>query len=321
MQADIYYISRDSERYPQRFRELPQMPEGIYVKGTLPDEKMPTAAIVGARMCSRYGRVTSFDFGKKLAENGVQVISGMALGIDGAAQEGALAGGGRTFAILGCGADICYPRSNYRLYDQIPDHGGIISEFEPGTKPLPYNFPIRNRLISALADVVIVVEARKKSGSLITVDYALEQGKSVYAVPGRVGDVLSDGCNNLIAQGAGIAWSVETILEELRMQKSLTDAARASRAAAADEMRRTRSEADRGDPSKNPREKNILPEGMDPQSEKGKILLCLENEWRTPEEMSGELKMTVQELNAALGELMLLGLIEEVGRNRYVRIH
>ncbi|HAV27204.1 MAG TPA: DNA-protecting protein DprA, partial [Lachnospiraceae bacterium] len=199
MSDSTYIISRNSDMYPARFEGLSNMPEELYVMGSLPDENAPAVAIVGARMCSRYGHNTAFTFGKKLAEHGVSVISGMALGIDGAAQEGALSGGGKTYAVLGCGVDVCYPRSNKMLYDRIPERGGILSEFPPGTQPLPYNFPLRNRLISALADVVIVVEARKKSGSLITVDYALEQGRSVYAVPGRVGDALSDGCNYLIA--------------------------------------------------------------------------------------------------------------------------
>ena len=332
MQENIIYISRKSDRYPMRFEALPHMPDGIYVKGDIPDDDIPSVAIVGARMCSRYGRNTAFLFGKKLAERGVQVISGMALGIDGAAQEGALSGGGRTFAVLGCGVDICYPRSNHSLYEQIPNHGGILSELSPGTQPYAYNFPMRNRLISALADIVVVVEARKKSGSLITVDYALEQGKSVYAVPGRVGDALSDGCNYLIAQGAGIAWSVEALVEELMMQHSLSNAARASRAEAARKMRQEVqnriSEAEEAEGRKKDTgehfEKcveyvNNLPEGEDSASVKGRILLSLGRDEKTPDELAGELGLAVPELNAALGELLLSGYIEEVGRSRYVR--
>lgn len=333
MSAEIYIISRKTVRYPKRFEILPDMPEMLYVMGELPDDNTPSVAIVGARMCSRYGRSTAFAFGKELARKGVSVISGMALGIDGAAQEGALAGGGKTYAVLGCGVDICYPKGNAMLYDQIPQHGGILSEFPPGMQPLRHNFPLRNRLIAALADVVVVVEARKKSGSLITVDYALEQGKSVYAVPGRIGDALSDGCNYLIAQGAGIAWSVEAILEELTMQSSLSNAARASRAAAAEKLRRVsagslmpdKCAADDdctdaiGGPANELCGKMTLPEGLDPESVKGRILRALGDDEHSQDELADMLGLAVQDLNAAIGEMLLFGHLEEVGRGRYVR--
>ena len=138
-----------------------------------------------------------------LAANGVAVISGLACGIDAAAHEGALRGKGKTFAVLGCGVDICYPKQNYPLMRRMLENGGgVLSEFPPGAEPLPWHFPIRNRVISALADVVLVIEAKEKSGSLITADYALEQGKTVFALPGRTTDATSRGCNRLIAQGA-----------------------------------------------------------------------------------------------------------------------
>ena len=192
------------------------MPEILYVKGELPDPEKPAAAIVGARACSRYGEQQAFRFGKVFGEHGVQVISGLARGIDGMAHRGALEGGGRTFGIMGCGGDICYPGEHHELYCRIKEgRGGIISEFPDGTPPYGRNFPRRNRIISGLADLVLVIEARGKSGSLITAGYALEQGKTVYALPGRVGDALSEGCNLLIADGAGIACSPEMLLEEV----------------------------------------------------------------------------------------------------------
>jgi DNA processing protein len=117
--------------------------------------------------------------------------------------------------VLGCGPDVCYPRTNRYLYDKMTEHGGILSEYPPGTQPLPARFPQRNRIIAGLSDVVVVIEAREKSGSLITADYAMEQGKEVYALPGRITDDLSRGCNNLIAQGAGILTGVEEFLREL----------------------------------------------------------------------------------------------------------
>ena len=145
----------------------------------------------------------------------------MAVGIDGAAQSACLQNGGSSYAVLGCGADICYPPEHIRLFRSLPEHGGVLSEFAPGTPPLRNNFPIRNRLISGLSDAVVVVEAREKSGSLITADLALEQGKDVYAVPGRCSDQLSRGCNRLIEQGAGIILSPDNLLDNLAVSIGL----------------------------------------------------------------------------------------------------
>ncbi len=207
-------IERSDPRYPLRLRDYDRMPDKLYVIGKLPGDE-PTVAIVGARNCSFYGRRQAKLFGEKLAEKGITIISGMARGIDACAQEGALSAGGKSFGVLGCGVDVCYPAENRWLYEALAGQGGIISEFEPGSVPLSWHFPIRNRIISGLADIVLVIEARCRSGSLITVEYALEQGKSVFALPGRAGDPLSDGCNRLIAEGAGIACSPDSILEEM----------------------------------------------------------------------------------------------------------
>lgn len=208
----LFYEDRE---YPERLRDIPEPPNMLYVRGNVPDGSMPGVSIVGARLCSDYGRYTARKFAYALAEAGVQIISGMALGIDGISHRAAMEAGGRTFAVLGCGVDVCYPAQNRDIYERIPAQGGILSEYPPGTAPCAGLFPRRNRIISGLADVLLVIEARKKSGTLITVDAALEQGKEVYALPGRVTDALSGGCNGLIAQGAGIATSPEQLLEEL----------------------------------------------------------------------------------------------------------
>ncbi|WP_024866924.1 DNA-processing protein DprA [Butyrivibrio sp. FCS014] len=220
----IRFISRIEPDFPEKLKNIHNPPFALYVKGKLPDPQKPSVAIIGARMCSEYGRYAARHFGRGLALSGVQIISGMARGVDGIAQAAALDAGGTTFGVLGCGPDICYPEENRLIYDGIASSGGIISEYAPGTMPESRNFPVRNRIISALADVVLVVEARKKSGTQITVDTALEQGREVLAVPGRVTDRLSDGCNSIISQGAGIAVDVEDVLDRLRIR---TDACKA----------------------------------------------------------------------------------------------
>lgn len=205
----------EDREYPEKLRDIPEPPNMLYIRGDIPDGSKPGVSIIGARLCSDYGRYTARKFAHALAEAGVQIISGMALGIDGISHQAAMEVGGRTFAVLGCGVDVCYPAQNKDIYERIPAQGGILSEYPPGTAPCAGLFPRRNRIISGLADVLLVIEARKKSGTLITVDAALEQGKEVYALPGRVTDALSGGCNALIAQGAGIATSPEQLLEEL----------------------------------------------------------------------------------------------------------
>lgn len=211
----ISFIPYYHPDYPKRLLQIPDSPFGIYVKGKVPKDDARSVAIVGARSCSAYGRYVADAFAREFAREGVAVVSGMAKGIDGVAQNGALAAGGRTYAVLGCGVDICYPASHAELYEEISRTGGILSTYPPGTAPTPKHFPPRNRIISGLSDAVLVVEARQKSGTLITVDMALEQGREVYAVPGRVTDRLSDGCNRLLLQGAGAALSPAQVIKEL----------------------------------------------------------------------------------------------------------
>ena len=188
---------------------------GLFVKGSLPGEDELTVSVVGTRKHSYYGEKQTMEFCKMIAGMGVPVISGMARGIDGIAQKTAIANGSKTYAVLGCGVDVCYPEEHIRLYEQIPQYGGIISEYFPGTQPAAGLFPLRNRIISALGDILLVMEAREKSGTLITVDMALEQGKEIWVLPGRVDDALSVGCNRLISQGAYILPTVNEFKEEL----------------------------------------------------------------------------------------------------------
>ncbi len=211
----IQYYSILDEGYPKRLLKTADAPMGLFVKGNLPGEEELTVSVVGTRRHSYYGEKQTREFCRMIAGMGVPIISGMARGIDGIAQKTAIESGARTYAVLGCGVDICYPEEHFKLYEQIPQCGGIISEYFPGTQPAAGLFPLRNRIISALGDVLLVMEAREKSGTLITVDMALEQGKEIWVLPGRVDDALSVGCNRLIAQGAYILPSVKEFKEEL----------------------------------------------------------------------------------------------------------
>lgn len=213
----IQMVFWDEKAYPARLKTLKDAPFVLYYIGKLPKEEENTIAIIGARECSAYGSYVARAFAEKLAKENVSVVSGMARGIDGIAQEAALEAEGESYAVLGCGVDICYPARNRDLYERLKKKGGIISPYPPGTAAVRTLFPYRNKIVAALSDAILVIEARQKSGTLITVDMALEQGKDVYAVPGRLTDRLSDGCNCLIRQGAGIALSPEDILKEMHI--------------------------------------------------------------------------------------------------------
>ena len=178
----IFFLSREEQLFPQRLAAIPDAPYSLYVKGTMPQEwNKKTVAIVGARRCSAYGSSVAEKIAGRLAASSAWVVSGMAAGVDGSGHTGALRKNGYTCAVLGCGVDICYPKSNSRIYQEILEkNGAIISEYPPGTNPSAPLFPARNRIIAGLADVVVIVEAKIKSGSLITADYALEQGKDIY---------------------------------------------------------------------------------------------------------------------------------------------
>lgn len=288
-QEKIRHYKKGDEQYPEKLLQLPDPPQNLYVTGNLPDAKKPTVAIVGARNASPYGIYVAKQFAQALAASGVQIISGFARGIDRAAHEGAMQAQMPTFGILGCGVDICYPRENIDIYQQLASSGGFLSEYEPGTQPKSYHFPMRNRIISALADKVLVVEARIKSGALITADLALEQGKDVYAVPGRLDDVLSAGCNRLIAQGAAIAVSPEEMLKdfEISLGNFITF-----------------------------RKKNKIP--LAPEEET--VYSCIRLQPKHVEEISVETKMELQALHVVLLGLELKNLVKEVSKNQYIRV-
>ncbi len=222
-EKDISFIPFFSEQFPAKLRNIPDPPFAIFIKGEVPTAEKPSVAVIGARACSEYGKKIAYEFGKILSLHNVQIISGMARGIDGIAQKAALDEGGVTYGVLGCGVDVCYPPENQELYQGIVKQGGLLSEYLPGTLAQSTLFPQRNRIISGLADLILVIEARKRSGTYITVTQALEQGKEVYAVPGRITDALSEGCNFLLSQGAGIATNPEDILQALNWKGTSVD--------------------------------------------------------------------------------------------------
>ena len=286
--SGITFIPWYHRDYPKKLLQIPGYPFALFVKGRLPKEAEGSVAVIGARDCSEYGRAMAAYFGRELAGNGVQIISGMAYGVDGIGQMAALEAGGTSYGVLGCGVDVCYPTSNRKLYTRLAEEGGLISEYSPGTKPVARLFPPRNRIISGLSDVVLVVEARKKSGTLITVDMALEQGKEILIVPGRITDPLSVGCNSLLKQGAGLAQTIDDVL--ILLDKKYENKMK-----------------------KKKKEKIKL--------ESGEILVyaCLDLYAKNLEDIASEVPCSFSELLHILVSLELKGLVKEVSKNYYIK--
>lgn len=293
--ADAYetrYIGRFEQDYPLRLQNIPNPPAGIYVRGKLPEENRLTVGIVGSRNCSCYGRWIAKEFAYALAKAGVQIISGLARGIDGISQEAVIEAGGSTFGVLGCGVEVVYPRENKKIYEKILEKGGLISEVLPDAPPIPSQFPSRNRIISGLSDVLLVVEAGKRSGTGITVSRALEQGKDVYAVPGRIGDTLSEGCNRLIAQGAGIALSPDELLKELGIGSESTALSN-------------------GEKNK---KINLL------EKREKMVYSTLDFYPTSLEEIALSTKLPIPEILESLLTLQIKGLVRESGKNNYMKL-
>ena len=208
----VSYFDRD---YPSCLKEIKNPPVLLYYRGKLPDfDNEFAVAIVGTRHLSQYGRKNTFTVANDLARAGALVVSGMAIGIDGVALAGALAAGKKTVAVIGSGIDVCYPIQHKRLAREIVKQGCVITEYAPGTRPERFNFPIRNRIISALSRATLVMEGKERSGSLITARHATEQGRVVYAFPGNVGNDGSEASNLLIRNGARLFTSADDIVRD-----------------------------------------------------------------------------------------------------------
>jgi DNA processing protein len=223
--ADCHIITLMDERYPALLKEISDPPPLLFVRGQTDTLSHPQLAMVGSRNPSAGGRQSAHDFAQALTRSGLTITSGLALGIDGASHEGALAAGGDTLAVAGTGLDRIYPARHRDLGHRIVAQGALVSEFPPGTPPLAHHFPRRNRIISGLSLGTLVVEAALKSGSLITARLAAEQGREVFALPGSIHNPLSRGCHALIQQGAKLTESSDHILEEIGPLASLAIAA------------------------------------------------------------------------------------------------
>lgn len=285
----IRFTCEEDESFPPKLLTYSDRPRWLYYKGKLPDMTEKTVGMVGARNCSRYGKTMAENIASQLGHYSVSVISGMARGIDSAAHRGASETGGKTYAVLGCGVDVCYPRENIELYMKIQEKGGIISEYPPGTQPFAWQFPERNRIISMLSDAVAIIEAKKKSGSLITTDYALMYGKDIFAVPGRTCDSLSEGCNELIKSGASLLTEAEDMLLAIGLPIDNKEHA-------------------------NRNKKNII---LEKENEVVYSCLCLEPQ--SIEELVRKTGMTSSQTLEVLMELMMDGLVIETAKNHYAR--
>ena len=282
----IQVLTWMDEAYPQRLKEIEQPPPVLYLRGELSPEDDWAVAIVGTRRVTPYGRQVTEQVAAFLAANGVTVVSGLARGVVAIAHNAAVKAGGRTLAVFGSGVDKIYPPENRVLAEQICEHGAILSDYAPGTPPESSNFPPRNRIISGLSMAVVVIEAGKTSGALITAEFAAEQGREVFAVPGNILAPQSKGTNKLIQQGALPLLSVEDIMQALNLTRVGQHKA-ARRALPADEV-------------------------------EAKLLTAIGDEPLHVDEIRNQTGLPVEKVSATLVMMELKGMIRQVGSMHYV---
>lgn len=320
----VSIVTCQDPAYPRRLLNIYDYPPFLYVKGSLhPDEI--AVALVGSRLASVYGRFVTEKLSRELALQGVTVVSGLARGIDSAAHRGALAGKGRTIAVLGCGLDQIYPPENEDLAAEIAAQGALVTEYPLGTPPDAPHFPARNRLISGISLGVVVVEAGEKSGSLITARLAAEQGRSVFAVPGAIGSAGSRGTHRLIRQGAQLVEGIEDILEEILPQAGMTSTCpnRPSppptpiEAAIADGMARKQADGLDPQPCSLAAQRPDGPEGGLGETER-KLLAALSTTPADVDTVVAASGLTAQEVQSGLLVLELMGLIRRLPGKQYL---
>jgi DNA processing protein len=286
--AGASMLTLEDDAYPRLLREIPSPPPVIYIKGEMLPEDETAIGVVGTRRATRYGLEMTRRLSSGLASSGIVIVSGLARGVDGIAHAEALDAGGRTLAVLGCGVDHLYPPEHRKLSERIIEHGALISEFPIGTKPEARNFPIRNRLISGLSIGVLVIEAPRKSGALITSTFAADQGRTVFAVPGSAMSTSSEGTNQLLRDGAVLTASVDDVLEELNLERRY----------AAMENRR------------------LLPDATGDEQD---VLKTLDGEPRHIDEIAIDTGINISQLSAMLLQMQLKGLVRDVGGQHYAR--
>ncbi|AAM24672.1 MULTISPECIES: DNA-processing protein DprA [Caldanaerobacter] len=286
LKVSVYTL--EEEEYPSILREIHNPPVVLYLKGRLNLKDKFSIAMVGSRKATYYGKQMAQKLSYDLSERGITVVSGLARGIDTYSHLGALKGRGSTIAVLGCGINVVYPTENKKLMEQIGEEGLLVSEYPLDYPPLSQNFPLRNRIISGLSQGVVVVEAGAKSGALITAQFALEQGREVFAVPGNVTSAYSAGTNDLIKQGAKIVTQVEDILEEFSFREDLRMALTEN-----EELSLTEDEK--------------------------VVYEFIKEAPRDVEEISYTLNMKMSKLNSILTSLMLKGLIDRLPGNKYTK--
>lgn len=288
-----FYTEYDKE-YPEKLKYITNAPLGIYLRGKVAPSNKRSVAVVGSRRITEYGAMCCEKFSGELAQNGICVVSGLAMGTDAVAHNACLKGGGTTFAVLGTGVDNIYPTCNTNLGEKIMENGCIISEFPLETRAFPANFPIRNRIISGMCDVTIVIEADEKSGTMITANHALEQGRTVMALPGNITSRLSRGTNNLIRLGAAAVTKTEDILEELNITI----------------------------PDKNTKEniKNSVKiiNGLAPNEKL--VYDCMDYEPITIDEIIEKINLNIQDTSCALTMLEVQGLIQKMSGQKYSKV-
>ncbi|NLK37711.1 MAG: DNA-protecting protein DprA [Epulopiscium sp.] len=287
----IRFISMLHPQYPKLLKEIYDPPVGLYLKGNLPAEDINTVSVVGARRCSLYGANVAYKLSKDLGKVNIAVVSGMARGIDSMAHKGVLDGGGQTIAVLGCGVDICYPAENRALMERIMENGCVVSEYPPGSPIAPHNFPVRNRIISGLSTMTIVIEAARRSGTLITADQALENGRDVFVVPGNITSAFSEGTNDLIKQGCPIITSYQDVLFELGI-------------------------------TYNEKETKTFQKQMSEtlEVEERNVLNCIFQEPIHAEEIAQKLQMSIQDVQYILSVLELSGYIQKLPQAGYIKV-
>lgn len=301
-QKEIKTVIPEEEHYPVLLRELADAPPLLYYKGNL-EAGEEGIALVGSRKATPYGKAAAGLLGKELVKQGIVVVSGLARGIDTAAHKGAISGQGKTWAILGSGLDYLYPPENQKLAEQIILQGAIISEFPPSVPPEPQFFPMRNRIISGVARGVVVVEAATRSGALITVDFALEQGREVFAVPGPIFSEQSKGCHQLLRQGAKLVEGVEDILSELMIESR---------------GRNFVNEISYASDMDSDEDNNDIRKEINPTQGQQEILAFLSDLPLHIDQIAMQSSLTASEVALVLLELQLNGEIEQLPGQRYV---